>query len=194
MTRVVARISAIFFGLSALAQAFSAPLQWQTEKGYRWAELDVPKTGKTGFTLLSPAESGLFFTNTLGEWEGAANRVLYNGSGVAVGDYDHDGLPDIFLCGLDTPNALYKNLGNFKFKNVTAEAGLSFTNKYYRGAVFADINGDGFVDLLIATTGQGVLCFLNDGHGRFADFTKAAGTGSRFGSVTMALADIDGNG
>src|SRR5205085_10560483 len=88
----------------------------------------------------------------------------------------------------------YKNLGNWKFKDVTREAGLVFTNKYYRGAVFADLNGDGFLDLLIATTGQGVLCFRNDGKGHFSDVTRSAGTGSRFGSVTLALADIDGNG
>ena len=168
--------------------------EWHAENGFRWAELDVPKTGKTGFTFLPPEQTGLYFTNTLGEWEGAANRVLYNGSGVAVGDYDSDGLPDIFLCGLNTPNALYKNLGNWKFKDVTAEAGLVFSGKNFRGAVFADINGDGFSDLLVATTGRGVLCFLNDGHGKFKDITEAAGTGSHHGSVGMTLADIDGNG
>src|SRR5262249_39834551 len=114
--------------------------------------------------------------------------------GVAVGDFDNDGLPDMFLCGLNTPNALFKNLGNWKFKEVTQEAGLMATNKYCRGAVFADLNGDGFLDLLVTTTGQGVLCFQNDGHGKFIDVSKSAGTLSRHGSVTLALADVDGNG
>ncbi len=145
--------------------------EWHAENGFRWAELEIPKTGKTGFTLLPPDQTGIYFTNTLSAWEGAANRVLYNGSGVAVGDYDHDGLPDIFLCGLETRNALYKNLGNWKFKDVTEEAGLVCPGKYFRGAVFADINGDGFLDLLVATAGRGVLCFCNDTHGKFKDIT-----------------------
>ena len=168
--------------------------EWHAENGFRWAELEIPKTGKTGFTLLPPDQTGIYFTNALGEWEGAANRVLYNGSGVAVGDYDQDGLPDIFLCGLESRNALYKNLGNWKFKDVTEEAGLVCPGKNFRGAVFADINGDGFLDLLVATAGRGVLCFLNDTHGKFKDITEAAGTASHHGSVGMALADIDGNG
>ena len=63
-----------------------------------------------------------------------------------------------------------------------------------RGAVFADLNGDGWLDLLVSTLGQGVVCFLNDGHGKFIDATQFSGLASHFGSVTMALADIDGNG
>jgi hypothetical protein len=86
--------------------------EWHSKTGVRWAALDVPRTGKTGFTLLPPEQTGIRFTNTLTEWQSASNRVLLNGSGVAVGDYDNDGLPDIYFCGLDTPNVLYKNLGD----------------------------------------------------------------------------------
>jgi len=50
------------------------------------------------------------------------------------------------------------------------------------GAVFADLNGDGWLDLLVSAVGQGVLCYLNDGHGHFTDVTTSAGTASRFGS------------
>src|SRR5207249_11083268 len=63
-----------------------------------------------------------------------------------------------------------------------------------RGAVFADINGDGRLDLLISTLGHGVRCFLNEGRGKFADVTRSAGTETKLGSTTLALADIDGNG
>jgi enediyne biosynthesis protein E4 len=168
--------------------------QWHEESGFRWAELNVSAGGKTGFRLLSPEETGIYFTNTLDQWTGEANRVLFNGSGVAVGDIDNDGLPDLYFCSLNGRNALYKNLGGFKFKDITQDSGIVCSNRFCRGAVFADINGDGFLDLLVATTGSGVLCFLNDGHGHFSDITREAGTETRYGSVTMALADIDGNG
>jgi hypothetical protein len=167
---------------------------WQSVPGGRSLELSVPAAGHTGFTLLSAAQTGLAFTNTLEEWQGASNRVLFNGSGVAAGDYDNDGWPDLFFCGLNTPNQLYRNLGGWKFKEVTAEAGLAAPGQFDRGAVFADINGDGTLDLLVATTGQGVRCFLNDGRGRFTDATRGARTASPHGSVTLALADVDGNG
>ncbi|MFZ0828242.1 MAG: VCBS repeat-containing protein, partial [Verrucomicrobiia bacterium] len=61
-------------------------------------------------------------------------------------------------------------------------------------AVFADINGDGWLDLLISTTGSGVLCFTNKGDGTFAECSQYAGTLSPYGAMTMTLADIDGSG
>lgn len=179
--------------LLCLARATFA-YEWHPENGYRWRQLDVPKEGKTGFTLLTPGETGIAFTNMLSEEAGAANRVLYNGAGVAVGDFDNDGLPDIFFCNLSGQNALYKNLGHLHFQDVTVAAGLGAAIPQSRGAVFADINGDGFPDLLISVTGRGVLTFLNDGHGKFVEATAAAGTSGKYGSTTMALADIDGNG
>ncbi|TMP96052.1 MAG: VCBS repeat-containing protein [Verrucomicrobia bacterium] len=89
----------------------AADPDWHSAPGCRWRQLPVAATGKTGFTLLSPEQTGITFTNILEERTGEANRVLFNGSGVAVGDYDGDGLADIYLCGLNGSNALYKNLG-----------------------------------------------------------------------------------
>ena len=60
--------------------------------------------------------------------------------------------------------------------------------------MFADINGDGWLDLLVSTTGNGVLCFTNKGDGTFVECSRYAGTLSQYGATTMALADIDGNG
>jgi hypothetical protein len=167
---------------------------WHTGSGFRWRSVQPPNSGKTGFTLLQGNETGVIFTNQLGEIEGAANRVLQNGSGVALGDFDGDGLPDIYLCNLNGENALFKNLGNWKFRNVTADAGVGLTNQLCRGAVFADIDGDSRLDLLVAITGGGVVCFHNLGGGKFSNITKSAGTASPYGSTGMALADIDGNG
>src|SRR5262245_19756626 len=162
--------------------------------GIQEVELFVPLTGKAGFTSLSLDQTGLTFTNALSDWASAENRVLNNGSGVAAGDFDNDGLIDLFFCSLNNGNRLFKNLGHWRFGDVTAAAGLKFPPGFYRGAVFADLNGDGWLDLLVGTVGQGVLCFLNDGHGRFTDFTAQAGTTSTRATESLALADIDGNG
>src|SRR3989441_1366177 len=169
-------------------------MSWNIAPGCRWRELAVRPNGKTGFTSLPPEQTGITFTNLLEERTGAANRVLQDGSGVAVGDYDGDGLPDIYFCSLTGDNVLYKNLGNWRFKDVTKEAGVACSNQFCRGAAFADINGDGFLDLLVCSTGKGVRCFLNDGLGKFTEATSSAGMATRFGSVTIALADVDGNG
>ena len=148
-----------------LAVIFGARLwaaDWhQDGKGFRWRELEVPSTGKTGFTLLKSSETGLLFTNLLGEFEGEANRVLQNGSGLALGDYDGDGLPDAYFCSLNGESALYRNLGNWHFTNVTASAGVGMSNLLCRGATFADLDGDGKLDLLIALNGSGIACFQN---------------------------------
>ncbi len=181
-------------GLRAAEPARGVERAWHAEKGFRWAELSVAADGKTGFTLLPPEQTGIFFTNILDEWKGESNRVLFNGSGVAVGDFDNDGGPDLYFCSLQGRNMLCKNLGGGKFKDVTRESGIVCSGINYRGAVFADVTGDGWLDLFITTTGSGVLCFTNDGRGKFADATAFAGTGSKNGSVTLAFADVDGNG
>ena len=172
----------------------AAQLQWHQEKGFKWADLHVPSAGQPGFTLLPPEQTGITFTNPLNARAAAANRLLLNGGGVALGDFDHDGLPDIFLCSLDGHNALYKNLGGMKFQDVTETAGVRCTNRICRGAVFADINGDGWLDLLISTSGSGVLCYSNNGNGTFTECSPYAGTLSQYGATSMTLADIDGNG
>ena len=156
--------------------------------------LQVPAQGKTGFTLLKPDQTGVMFTNNVDERAAAANRTLYNGAGAATGDFDGDNLPDIFFCSLNGRNTLYKNLGGWRFADVTEQAGLKRDARYYRGAVFTDVNGDARLDLLVCVQGDGVLCFLNAGDGRFTDATAGARTASKFAATTLALADVDGNG
>ena len=172
----------------------AAPLNWQKADGFRVAKLPVPSSGKTGFSLLPPEMTGIHFTNTLPESRTMTNVNLMNGSGVALGDYDGDGLCDIYLCNLNGTNALYKNLGNWKFRDVTEEARVVCPGQTSTGAVFADVNGDGYLDLLVTSMGGPNACFLNDGHGHFTNVTIAAGLVSKLGSTSMALADVDGNG
>ena len=167
---------------------------WTQGPGFRWSPLDVGQTGKVGFTLLAPEATGLRFTNRLSEAAGAENRVLYNGAGVASGDVNQDGRPDLFFCDLSGHNALFLNLGNGRFREATVESGLATAMLASRGATFADLNGDGALDLLVSVNGRGVVVWLNDGRGHFVEGTAPAGTAREDGSTTLALADIDGNG
>ncbi len=162
--------------------------------GIRVTELRPPSSGRTGFTLLAPATSGVAFTNRLDDWSSAANRVLNNGSGVATGDFDRDGQVDLFFCSLAGDNRLFQNLGDWQFQDVTSQAGLRFSSAPCRGAVFADLNGDGWLDLLIGVAGSNLRCLLNDQHGRFVDATANAGLRGTEATETIALADVDGNG
>lgn len=177
-----------------VAMTASAALPWQQASGYRVAPVDPAKPGKTGFTLLSPADTGVAFTNVLPDSRSMANANLMNGSGVAVGDYDGDGLADIYLCNLNGTNVLYKNLGNWKFKDVTAEAGVACVGQTSTGAVFADVNGDGLLDLIVTSMGGPHAMFINQGNGKFINTIQTCGITSKFGATSIALADINGDG
>jgi hypothetical protein len=162
-------------------------------RGIRWESRVPALPGRTGFRRLASEATGLTFTNHLTDLAGAENRVLENGSGVAAGDFDRDGRPDLLLCGLMGNTALYRNLGGWRFTNVTAAAGLPLEGEVGRGAVFADLDGDRWPDLLVSTLARGVRCFRNE-TGRFRETTAEAGLGGGPGSTTLALADVDGDG
>ena len=101
-------------------------------------------TGKaaSGFTLMSPAQTGITFSNIV------VNRSIHTliASGVAAGDVDGDGLCDLYFCSADGTNALYRNLGNWKFEDITASAGVACPGQHSIGATFVDVNGDGALD------------------------------------------------
>src|SRR5438128_10389187 len=170
-------------------------LNWQTGQGYRWSELAVPQTGKTGFTLLPPEATGIFFTNFITDQRSVTNQNLLNGSGVALGDVDGDGLCDIYLCRLDgNNNRMYRNLGDWKFEDITDSAGVGCGSQNSTGAVFADIDGDGDLDLLVNSMGGGTRVFENDGRGHFKEVTAQAGIASGTAGMSLALADVAGDG
>ena len=180
--------------LLLLAPACPGATSWKDGESYRSAPLAVPATGRIGFTRLDSKLTGISFANLLRDERSMTNRNLLSGSGVAAGDIDGDGLCDLFFCRLDGPCVLYRNLGNWKFEDITARAGVACAGQDSTAAVFADIDGDGDLDLLVNALGNGTRVFENDGHGLFLEITARVGVASRTGSMSMALADIDGDG
>jgi enediyne biosynthesis protein E4 len=165
---------------------------WREGPGYRSKELEVPSGGMPGFTLLRPEETGVRFTNSLPESRSLTNTIAINGSGVAAGDVDGDGLCDLFFCGLSGGSRLYRNLGGWHFENITERAGIACTNLDATAAVFADINGDGHLDLVVNSIGGGTHVFINNGQGRFGHSPQVLNAGR--GGTALALADASGRG
>ena len=177
-----------------LLSARGLAAEWEKHEGFRSLPLAVAPSGQAGFTPLPSAITGITFTNLVAGERSLTNHILLNGSGVAAGDVDGDGRCDLYFCSVDGPNGLYRNLGDWKFENITARAGLACPGLNATGAVFCDLDGDGDLDLLVNSVGHGTSCFLNDGQGHFREVTREAGLSSRTGSMSMALADIDGDG
>ncbi len=171
-----------------------APLpEWHAEDGYRWREVVVPRRGSAGFQVVDLSRAGIDFINAVRQEDALQNRHLTHGSGVALGDVDGDGLVDVFLARLDGPNALYKNVGGWRFEDVSAAAGVEAADRSSTGAVLADVDGDGDLDLLLTALGQGNALFVNDGAGVFSE--RPIGDPSEsFGSTTLTLADVEGDG
>ena len=182
-------LAALFLIASGLR---SCAADWQVEAGYRSAPLPVPQVGQAGFALLPESVTGITFTNSLPEQRHLTNQILLNGSGVAAGDIDGDGRCDLFFCHLGGPSALYRNLGNWKFEDITVKAGVVSSNLDATGAAFADLDGDGDLDLIVNSVGGGTHIFLNDGNGHFTESPLRLNSGK--GGMSLALADIDGDG
>ncbi len=155
----------------------------------RWTKtaLEDAGTGKSGFSLV---ESAVRFTNVLSEVRGLTNQIYMSGSGVAAGDVDGDGWCDLYICGIETPNQLFRNRGNWQFDGGT-KLGPDYPTT---GATFADVDGDGDLDLLVSGLSRGVRLYINDGRAGFSDATVRSGLASQSAAMTMALADIDGDG
>jgi enediyne biosynthesis protein E4 len=175
--------------------AICAPaLEWQSGSGYRFAPIQPPPSAKAGFTRLTPEQTGISFTNVLADQRHLTNQILLNGSGVAAGDIDGDGWVDLYFCSLDKPNVLYRNLGGWKFEEITAQAGVACEGIDSTGAALVDLDGDGDLDLIVNSVGGGTHIFLNDGTGRFTRMTPPAGLNPGRGGTSLALGDLDGDG
>ncbi|MGK7388849.1 MAG: VCBS repeat-containing protein [Candidatus Cyclobacteriaceae bacterium M2_1C_046] len=109
------------------------------------------------FQLMTPAETGILFTNQLSfdeEFNVYTYRNYYNGGGVAIGDINNDGLVDLYFTSNLSENKLYLNMGNFKFEDITELAGVGGTRGWSTGVTMADVNGDGWLDIYVCNSGD----------------------------------------
>jgi len=175
-------------------ESSSIKLKWHHHKGYKWATLHFSSGSAVGFKQLKSNTTDIHFINHLSKDEIKKNILFLNGSGVAAGDINDDSLTDLYFCRIEGPNKLYENQGGFHFKDITQSADVALPNYHCTGAVFADVDGDGDLDLLVTTYAHGTILFLNNGKGHFTRDRTSGLDSTTVGGTTMTLADVNNDG
>jgi hypothetical protein len=117
------------------------------------------------------------------------------GTGIAIGDYDGDGLPDIYVVSKTEGCRLFHNLGGYKFEDVTEKAGVGATpGVWNQGATFVDINNSGHLDIYVCRYNAPNLLYVNQGDGTFKEMAHAYGLDVVDSSVMAAFSDYDRDG
>ena len=117
-----------------------------------------------------------------------------HGTAIAAADVDGDGRLDLYFVNQLGPNQLWRNLGQGKFEDITARAGVGIPGKIHVAASFADIDNDGDPDLFVTTVNMGNVLFENLGDGRFRDITREASLDQRGHSSAAVFFDYDRDG
>jgi enediyne biosynthesis protein E4 len=157
----------------------------------------------TLFESLLPEQTGISFRNDLAfssEFNIYTYRNFYNGGGVAAGDINHDGLVDLYFTSNQNKNKLYLNKGNFQFEDITETAGVGGSRAWSTGVSFADVNGDGHLDIYVCNSGdikndnkQNEL-FINNGDLTFTERASEYGLDDMGYSTHAAFFDYDKDG
>ncbi len=128
-------------------------------------------------------------------------RNFYNGGGVAIGDINNDGLPDVFMTSNMGANKLYLNKGNFTFEDISKKAGIEQLGRWNTGVVMADINADGWLDIYVCNAGynkfrnkQANAMFINNHNMGFTDKAKEMGLDESGYTTHAAFFDYDLDG
>ena len=156
------------------------------------------------FSLLSPEETGISFTNTIKDTP-AANILIYeafyDGGGVGLGDINNDGLLDVYLTGNQVEDKLYLNEGGMKFRDITASAGILQRGAWSTGVTLVDINNDGWMDIYVCKslyddspelrTNE---LYLNNGDLTFREAAAEYGLNDLWRSMHATFLDYDKDG
>ncbi|HWA85668.1 MAG TPA: FG-GAP-like repeat-containing protein [Opitutus sp.] len=223
MSARAARLAEVLLVI-ALLGADPAQLRAADGAAITAAEL-APRSGPRGPTMfkeMPPAETGIVTTNNFADpsmWEERDKEFALGaaGTGVAIGDYDGDGRPDVFVVSKTERCRLFRNLGNWKFVDVTDQAGLpggeggwmstakswvglgddaaaDSPQRWKQGATFVDVNNDGRLDLYVCRFGAPNWLFINQGDGTFKEEAAARGLALDDASGMAEFCDYDRDG
>ena len=157
----------------------------------------------TLFQLVPSSQTGIKFINKIkddGKYNVLNYRNFYNGGGVAIGDVNNDGKPDIFFTSNQGDCKLYINKGNWKFEDVTAKSGLNKYHRWHTGVTMVDINGDGWLDIYVCNSGglgdadRANELYINQKDGTFKEEAEKYGLADKGLSTQAIFFDFDHDG
>ncbi|MFC4873304.1 VCBS repeat-containing protein [Negadavirga shengliensis] len=165
-----------------------------------------PSAPSALFESMEPEATGIDFNNAITETDSfniLTEEYIFNGGGVAVGDFNLDGKPDLFFTGNQVANKLYLNLGGMKFEDVSQPAGIEVADKWCTGVVVVDINDDGLPDIYVCaamnTQNRNNLLFVHQGLNDkgipvFEEQAAAFGLAEAGNSMAATFFDYDRDG